>query len=66
MKWFVTAFHHRKSFLQDGDIINIDVAIIKDGYFGDTSRMYYVGTPSPEAKRLVNPLYEAMVAGFMR
>ncbi len=28
--------------LQDGDIINIDVAIIKDGYFGDTSRMYYV------------------------
>ncbi len=50
--------------LKDGDIINIDVAIIKDGYFGDTSRMYYVGTPSPEAKRLVNTTYEAMVAGI--
>ncbi|MFW1755465.1 M24 family metallopeptidase, partial [Acinetobacter wanghuae] len=48
--------------LKDGDIINIDGAIIKDGYFGDTSRMYHVGTPSPEAKRLVNTTYEAMVA----
>jgi methionyl aminopeptidase len=50
--------------LQDGDIINIDVAIIKDGYFGDTSRMYYVGTPTPEAKRLVETTYEAMCAGI--
>jgi methionyl aminopeptidase len=50
--------------LQDGDIINIDVAIIKDGYFGDTSRMYYVGTPKPEAKRLVETTYEAMRAGI--
>ncbi len=36
--------------LKDGDIINIDVAIIKDGYFGDTSRMYYVGNVNPHAK----------------
>ena len=50
--------------LNDGDIINIDVAIIKDGYFGDTSRMYYVGTVKPEAKRLVETTYEAMVAGI--
>jgi methionyl aminopeptidase len=50
--------------LQDGDIINIDVAIIKDGYFGDTSRMYYVGTPSAEAKKLVETTYQAMVAGI--
>lgn len=35
--------------LQDGDIINIDVAIIKDGYFGDTSRMYYVGSIKPQS-----------------
>ena len=35
---------------KDGDIINIDVAIIKDGYFGDTSRMYYVGNVNPHAK----------------
>ena len=39
--------------LQDGDILNIDVAVIKDGYFGDTSRMYYVGEVSPAAKKLV-------------
>ena len=36
--------------LKDGDIINIDVAIIKDGYFGDTSRMYFVGDVNPQAK----------------
>lgn len=53
-----------KTVLQDGDIINIDVAIIKDGYYGDTSRMYYVGTINPEAKRLVDTTYEAMVAGI--
>src|SRR5690606_7693449 len=32
--------------LKDGDILNIDVTVIKDGWYGDTSRMYYVGTPS--------------------
>lgn len=50
--------------LEDGDIINIDVAIIKDGYYGDTSRMYYVGQIKPEAKKLVDTTYEAMVAGI--
>ena len=50
--------------INDGDIINIDVAIIKDGYYGDTSRMYYVGTVKPEAKKLVDTTYEAMVAGI--
>lgn len=50
--------------LKDGDIINIDVAVIKDGYYGDTSRMYYVGTIKPEAKRLVETTYAAMVAGI--
>lgn len=50
--------------LKDGDIINIDVAIIKDGYYGDTSRMYYVGQVSPAAKKLVETTYEAMVAGI--
>ena len=53
-----------KTVLQDGDIINIDVAIIKDGYFGDTSRMYYVGSVSPAAKKLCDTTYEAMVAGI--
>lgn len=50
--------------LEDGDIINIDVAIIKDGYYGDTSRMYYVGQVKSEAKKLVDTTYEAMVAGI--
>ena len=53
-----------KEILEEGDIVNIDVAIIKDGYFGDTSRMYYVGTPKAEAKKLVETTYEAMVAGI--
>jgi len=50
--------------LADGDIINIDVAVIKDGWFGDTSRMYYAGEPSDEARRLVDTTYEAMYAGI--
>ncbi|WP_343594752.1 type I methionyl aminopeptidase [Acinetobacter sp.] len=53
-----------KIILKEGDIINIDVAIIKDGYFGDTSRMYYVGEVSPKAKKLVETTYAAMVAGI--
>ncbi len=54
----------RQVVLQEGDIINIDVAIIKDGYFGDTSRMYYVGHVQAEAKKLVETTYEAMLAGI--
>lgn len=50
--------------LKDGDIINIDVTVIKDGWHGDTSRMYFVGTPSPEAKKLVDTTYDAMMAGI--
>lgn len=50
--------------LNNGDIINIDVALIKDGWFGDCSRMYYVGKPSVLAKRLVHTTYEAMRAGI--
>ncbi|MBT2334373.1 type I methionyl aminopeptidase [Variovorax paradoxus] len=50
--------------LKKGDIVNIDVAVIKDGWFGDTSRMYYVGEPKPLARRLVDTTYEAMCAGI--
>jgi methionyl aminopeptidase len=50
--------------LKDGDIVNIDVALIKDGWFGDTSRMYFVGTPNALARRLVRTTYEAMRAGI--
>lgn len=50
--------------LKDGDILNIDVAVVKDGWYGDTSRMYVVGQASPEALRLVKTTYEAMCAGI--
>jgi methionyl aminopeptidase len=50
--------------LKDGDIVNIDVTVIKDGWHGDTSRMYFVGTPSTLAKRLVEVTREAMWRGI--
>ena len=53
-----------KQILKDGDIINIDVTVIHDGWHGDTSRMYFVGTPSKEAQRLVSVTFDAMMAGI--
>ncbi|MGG7603618.1 type I methionyl aminopeptidase [Massilia sp. BKSP1R2A-1] len=53
-----------KDVLQDGDIVNIDVTVIKDGWHGDTSRMYYAGAPRPEAQKLVETTYKAMMAGI--
>lgn len=50
--------------LKKGDIVNIDVAVVKDGWYGDTSRMYFVGTPSTLARRLVETTYEALCAGI--
>ena len=50
--------------LKDGDIVNIDVTVIKDGWHGDTSRMYFVGQPSTLAKRLVEVTREAMWRGI--
>jgi len=50
--------------LKKADILNIDVTVIKDGYFGDTSRMYYVGRPQPHAQRLCEAAYESMVRGI--
>ena len=50
--------------LKKGDIVNIDVTVIKDGWFGDTSRMYYVGEVAPHARRLCETAYEAMVRGI--
>ncbi|MDR2901712.1 MAG: type I methionyl aminopeptidase [Lactobacillales bacterium] len=51
-------------FLQDGDIINIDITVILNGWYGDTSRMYYVGKPGIKAKRLVETTYDTMMAGI--
>lgn len=50
--------------LKDADIINIDVTVILDGWHGDTSRMYFVGTPSVKAKRLCQITYDAMMIGI--
>jgi len=50
--------------LKKGDIINIDVTVIKDGYHGDNSRMYYVGKPSILANRLSEVSKEAMLIGI--
>ena len=50
--------------LSDGDIINIDVTVILDGWHGDSSRMFFVGKPSVKARRLVNVTYEAMMLGI--
>ncbi len=55
-----------KRVLKKGDILNIDVAIIKDGWYGDNSRMFVVGDASIAAKRLCNVTYEAMWKGILQ
>lgn len=50
--------------LKNGDIINIDVAVIKDEYYGDTSKMFFVGTPPILAKRLVKVTQECLYLGI--
>lgn len=53
-----------KTILTDGDIVNIDVTVIVDGFYGDTSRMYWVGNVSEAAQKLTRVTYEAMMAGI--
>ena len=50
--------------LRDGDIINIDVTLIVDGWHGDSSRMYLIGDVSRRAERLVEVTYEALLKGI--
>ena len=50
--------------LNDGDIVNIDVTVILDGWYGDTSRMYGVGKVPVKAQRLMDITYESMMAGI--
>jgi len=52
--------------LKKGDIINVDVTVIKDGWHGDSSRMYMVGEVSVAARRLCKLTYEAMWKGIMK
>jgi methionyl aminopeptidase len=50
--------------LKAGDIVNIDITVIKDGYFGDTSKMFFVGRPNAFAERLVRVTRECLLRGI--
>ncbi len=50
--------------LKSGDIVNIDITVIKNGFHGDTSKMFFVGEPSAQAKRVARISYECMWLGI--
>ncbi|MGB0466137.1 MAG: type I methionyl aminopeptidase [Pontibacterium sp.] len=50
--------------LKNGDIINVDITVIKDGYHGDTSQMFFVGNEQPHARRLVDITLECLYKGI--
>jgi len=50
--------------LKSGDVVNIDITIIKDGYHGDTSKMFYVGERSVKATRIVETAYDCLKIGI--
>ncbi len=50
--------------LKDGDILNVDVTSLLDGWHGDTSRMFYAGEPSIKARRLVDVTYDCLMLGI--
>jgi len=50
--------------LKNGDIVNIDITVIKDGFHGDTSKMFFIGEPSVLARRLVKVTQEALQVGI--
>lgn len=53
-----------ETMLRDGDIINVDVTCILDGYYGDAGRMFFIGEVSPEAKKLVKVAEESLALGI--
>ena len=53
-----------KKILKNGDIMNIDVTVIKDGYHGDTSKMYAIGNIKPHAEKLIKITQESMYKGI--
>ncbi len=50
--------------LKNGDIVNVDITVIKDGFHGDTSRMFYIGNPGVLARRLTETAKECMLRGI--
>ena len=70
-KSICTSLHHQvchgipgDKVLKSGDIVNIDITVIKDAYHGDTSKMFFVGEPSVVAKRVTRISYECMRIGI--
>ncbi len=53
-----------KKILKNGDCLNIDITVIKDGYHGDTSKMFFVGKPSVLSERLVRVTQECLYKGI--
>ena len=49
--------------LEDGDILNIDVTVVLNGWFGDSSRMYCAGVPSTKSRKLIDITYESLLRG---
>src|SRR6201997_1503491 len=49
--------------LENGDVLNIDITVILDGWHGDSSRMYAAGTPNTRARNLIDVTYDAMMRG---
>ena len=58
------SWHSWEKTLRDGDILNIDITVILRGWYGDTSRMFYVGTPSIKAQRLTEVTYGCLMRGI--
>ncbi len=50
--------------LKEGDILNVDITVLKDGYHGDTSKMFMIGKPSVLAERLIRVTHECMFLGI--
>lgn len=50
--------------LKNGDVVNVDITVIKDGFHGDTSKMFSVGEPSIKAKRLIDTAYDCLLEGI--
>ena len=57
-------FPSEKQRLRDGDIVNVDLTLVLDGWHGDSSRMYIAGTPKRAAERLVELTYDCLTAGI--
>ncbi|MEQ8896251.1 MAG: type I methionyl aminopeptidase [Roseovarius sp.] len=63
-KWKNDTNRRTDDTLMDGDILNIDVTVIVDGWYGDTSRMFVAGQPKPYAERLIQVTHDSLMKGI--